>query len=90
MEASMNPMAIGAAVLLLVGAGGTRVEAQAVASSFDQLIVLVKPGDKITVVDVAGRRAEGRIANLCHHWRCGRSRVRRGDADVRVDDERRR
>jgi hypothetical protein len=63
-EASMNPMAIGAAVLLLLCAGGTRVEAQVVASSFDQLMVLVKPGDKITVVDVDGRRAEGRIANL--------------------------
>jgi hypothetical protein len=40
------------------------VEAQGVASSFDQLNVLVKPGDKITVVDLAGREAEGRIGML--------------------------
>lgn len=55
--------ATGAAFLLLC-VGGTRVEAQGVASSFDQLSVLVKPGDKITVVDLAGREAEGRIGML--------------------------
>ena len=37
---------------------------QDVASSFDQLTVLVKPGDKISVVDVTGRKAEGRIGTL--------------------------
>ena len=51
-------------LFLLVCAGGTRVEAQGVASSFDQLAVLVKPGDKISVVDVTGREAEGRIGTL--------------------------
>ena len=55
---------IGGAVFLLLCAGATRVEAQGVASSFHQLSVLVKPGDKITVVDVAGREAEGRIGTL--------------------------
>ena len=52
------------AVFLLLGAAATRVDAQGTASSFDQLSVLVKPGDKITIVDVTGREAEGRIGKL--------------------------
>jgi hypothetical protein len=60
----MKALAIGAGVFLLLCAGGTRVEAQGVASSFDQLGVLVQPGDKISVVDVTGREAEGRIGKL--------------------------
>lgn len=60
----MKPLTIGCAVFLFLFAGGTRVEAQGVASSFDQLGVLVKPGDKISVVDVAGREVEGRIGIL--------------------------
>ena len=60
----MNALTIGGAVFLLLCAGGTRVEAQGVASSFDQLGVLVKPGDKISVVDVTGKEAEGRIGKL--------------------------
>jgi hypothetical protein len=60
----MTTLTIGGAVVLLLCAGGTRVEAQAVASSFDQLGVLVKPGDTISVVDVTGSEAEGRIAKL--------------------------
>jgi hypothetical protein len=60
----MKPLTIGGAVFLLLCAGGTRVEAQGVASSFDQLGVLVKPGDTITVVDVTGREAAGRIGKL--------------------------
>jgi hypothetical protein len=63
-EGNMKGLAIGGAVFLLLCAGGTRVEAQGVASSFDQLGVLVKPGDKISLVDVTGREAEGRIAKL--------------------------
>jgi len=55
---------IGAAVFLLLCAGATRVDAQGVASSFDQLSVLVKPGDKISIVDMTGREAEGRIGKL--------------------------
>jgi hypothetical protein len=54
----------GVVAFLLLGAGGTRVEAQDVASSFDQLTVLVKPGDKITAVDVNGRETKGRIGKL--------------------------
>ena len=53
-----------AVVFLLLCAGGTSVEAQEVASSFEQLAVLVKPGDTITVVDVAGRETRGRIGTL--------------------------
>ena len=49
---------------LLICAGGTRVAAQEIASSFDQLAVLVKPGDKITVVDRTGRETKGRIEKL--------------------------
>jgi hypothetical protein len=60
----MKPLTIAGAVVLLLCGGGIRVEAQVVASSFDQLIVLVKPGDTITVVDVAGREARGRIGDL--------------------------
>jgi hypothetical protein len=57
-------MRIGCAVLLLLCAGGTRADAQAVATSFDQLAVLVKLGDKVSVVDASGREAKGRIGML--------------------------
>jgi hypothetical protein len=60
----MRTVTIGCLVFLLLCAGGTRVEAQGVAATFDQLGVLVKPGDKISVVDVNGREAEGRIGKL--------------------------
>ncbi|MEX2273926.1 MAG: hypothetical protein WD690_20850, partial [Vicinamibacterales bacterium] len=60
----MKHLTVTAAAILLLCVSGTRVEAQVVASSFDQLSVLVKPGDKITVVDLAGREAEGRIGVL--------------------------
>ena len=60
----VKALANSGAVFLLLCAGGTPVEAQGVASSFDQLTVLVKPGDKISVVDVTGREAGGRIGTL--------------------------
>ena len=60
----MRQLTVTGAVILLLCIGGTRVEAQGVASSFDQLTVLVKPGDKITVVDLAGRQVEGQIGML--------------------------
>ena len=60
----MKALTIGGAMFVLLCAGGTLVEAQGVASSFDQLGVLVKPGDKISIVDVTGREAEGRIEKL--------------------------
>ena len=55
---------IGGAVFLLLCGGATRVHAQGVASSFDQLSVLVKPGDKIGIVDITGQETEGRIGTL--------------------------
>jgi hypothetical protein len=55
---------IGGVVCLFLCAGAMPVEAQEVASSFDQLAVLVKPGDKITVVDATGKEAKGRIEKL--------------------------
>lgn len=60
----MNRTAVGGAMFLLLCAGAARVDAQGIASSFDQLSVLVKPGDKISIVDVTGREAEGRIAKV--------------------------
>jgi len=54
----------GAILLLFLCGGGSRVEAQGVASSFDQLGVLVKPGDSITVVEVGGSEIKGRVARL--------------------------
>lgn len=60
----MKQLTIGLVVFLLLCAGGTRVEAQEVASSFEQLAVLVKPGDKISVIDVTGRETRGRVGKL--------------------------
>ena len=59
----MKHLTIGVMCLLLCAAG-TSVAAQEIASSFEQLAVLVKPGDKITVVDAAGRETGGRIGTL--------------------------
>jgi hypothetical protein len=63
-EGGMKHLTVGCAVGLLLCAAGTRAEAQAVASSFEQLSLLVKSGDRITVVDPTGREAKGRIGNL--------------------------
>jgi hypothetical protein len=38
--------------------------AQGIARSFDQLQLLVRPGDKVTVTDASGREATGRIVDL--------------------------
>jgi hypothetical protein len=64
MEGDVKHLTMGAGVCLLLCAGATRVEGQGVASSFDQLTVLVKPGDKVTVVEVTGRESSGRIGTL--------------------------
>lgn len=50
-----------AAGLILVAATG---EAQELAGTFDQLRVLVKPGDTLTVVDDAGQRVRGKVVSL--------------------------
>jgi hypothetical protein len=64
MEDDVKHLTMGAGVCLLLCASATRVEGQGVASSFDQLTVLVKPGDKITVIEVTGRESSGRIGTL--------------------------
>lgn len=51
-------------ILALLHASRVTVDAQEIAGSFDQLRVLVKPGDKITVTDDAGREVTGSIAEL--------------------------
>ena len=58
----MKVLTMGGVIVVLLS--GNRVDAQGVASSFDQLTVLVKPGDKIRVVDATGTPAEGRIEAL--------------------------
>jgi hypothetical protein len=60
----MQPLIVGVALCLLLGANAVPAGAQEVASSFQQLSVLVGPGDKVTVVDVNGMAAEGWIMKL--------------------------
>lgn len=50
--------------VLVLAACVAAADAQELAGSFDQLRVLVKTGDKITVTDDAGRETTGRIAEL--------------------------
>lgn len=50
-----------AALIILVAA---TAEAQELAGTFDQLRVLVKPGDTLTIVDDSGRRVEGKVSSL--------------------------
>ena len=55
-------------MLMLLGwpaAGYAQTEARAgVAASFEQLQVLVSPGNTVTVIDVAGSQASGRVDSL--------------------------
>jgi hypothetical protein len=51
-------------VLLLAGLTASPARAQELAGSFDQLRVLVKPGDTVTVTDSTGQEARGTIAAL--------------------------
>jgi len=51
-----------AAVLLTLVV--TRADAQQLAGSFEQLRVLVKPGEKIRVIDRAGQEVRGTVAEL--------------------------
>jgi hypothetical protein len=63
-EGNMKALTIGGAVLLLLCAGGTRVEAQGGASSFDQLGVLVQPGYKIRPAEKP-KGASGSCHGIC-------------------------
>lgn len=49
------------ALMLLATASA---EAQQVAGTFDQLRVLVKPGDTLTVIDGAGTRSRGKLTDM--------------------------
>jgi hypothetical protein len=60
----LTRLAVASGVCVIFLAGATRVEAQGVASTFEQLSVLVKQGDKITVVDASGVKADGRVGLL--------------------------
>jgi hypothetical protein len=50
------------AALIVLAAGSA--EAQELAGTFDQLRVLVKPGDTLTIVDNSGQRAQGKLLSL--------------------------
>jgi hypothetical protein len=54
----------GTMICLLLMAGAPIVQAQEIASSFDQLRVLLKRGDAVSVTDSAGHEITGRIADV--------------------------
>lgn len=54
----------GVAIGLLLMAAVPMVQAQEIASSFDQLRVLVKPGDTVSVTETSGLQITGKIASL--------------------------
>jgi hypothetical protein len=60
----MQPFCVAAILALLLICPARPAGAQNLASSFEQLQVLVKPGDTITVTDRAGRELRGKIASL--------------------------
>jgi hypothetical protein len=51
-------------VLLMLTAAPHVVTGQEIAGSFEQLRVLVKPGDRVRVTDATGRETTGKIADL--------------------------
>jgi hypothetical protein len=52
------------ALALMCSVASSPAEAQGIASSYDQLRLVVRPGDTVTVVDAKGRESTGRIADL--------------------------
>lgn len=63
MEERMVRWRVWLAFALCIGTA-TIVQAQEVASSFEQLRLLVKPGDTVIVTDTSGQGVTGRIAEL--------------------------
>lgn len=64
-DVSIVRAAVRAAMLgVLIAAAAPQAGAQQLASSFDQLSVLVKPGDTVSVIDDTGRETRGTIAAL--------------------------
>jgi len=61
LEADMRCVLIGAVVLIC---GVVPANAQDLAGSFDQLRVLVKAGDRLTVTDSSGQVTRGRLVRL--------------------------
>jgi hypothetical protein len=53
-----------AVLCLLLAANAPAAAAQGIAGSFEQLQVLVKPGDTVTVTDATGVETKGKIAAL--------------------------
>lgn len=60
----MSPRIVWPIVLLLLASSASRTQAQGVASSFEQLGLLVRAGDTVTVRDAAGGETTGKIASL--------------------------
>lgn len=54
----------GVGTLVLILMASATAEAQQTARSFEQLQVLVKPGDTIAVVDASGRESRGEILDI--------------------------
>ena len=54
---------LAAAVVVLLAAAPV-ANAQEIATSFDQLRVLVKPGDSVTVTDAAGHETKGKVRSI--------------------------
>ncbi|HEY7441306.1 MAG TPA: hypothetical protein VH701_02715 [Vicinamibacterales bacterium] len=52
------------AIALLLSLAAATSEAQTLAGSFEQLQVLVKPGDTISVTDSTGREVQGKVASV--------------------------
>lgn len=59
----MRPITCGVAVGLVL-AVGTMAGAQEVATSFSELRLLTRTGDRVTVTDTRGRQVKGRVALL--------------------------
>lgn len=57
----MRHVAVIAVMIILAAAPA---DAQELAGTFDQLRVLVKPGDTLTVIDGSGQRVEGKMSSL--------------------------
>jgi hypothetical protein len=51
-------------VLVLCVAAPTAAAAQGIATTFQELRLLVRPGDNVTVTDVSGREVSGKITDL--------------------------
>ena len=75
-----------------MAAAATAVQAQEVATSFDQLRVLVKPGETVTVTDTLGEQVTGTIVDLSSSSLglvVGRTRRDLAEAEVKAISQKR-